>query len=405
MTDEPIETVEPVSENVVPVADGGPWRRQQQKHGRWTTFKFVASELKMSPDAIRFWETAPNQEKIAQFEESILEHGIKHNITVYYEQNPEGLFTVEDGDTRYIAVRRLEGVDVLTGQPCERRVEPDTIIFPTTKVDVKPKTVRLVHKAVANSGRDFSDLEWAGLIHQLVTEGMPQQQIADDLSKPAAWVSRIYKLHRLPEKLRALLLNGQITTTTVLERLDEDGEDEAEALILEEIEARKGQAAEEIEELTAELRGAQDERNRLLASGDAGESGRDRRGLSPLETASRRVAKADAAVTRARKTAKDGPSRVTNRALNDRKQRKTKTAKETATAANTATDESFTQANYAALRNAVEFAAMNSREPKIRDAMNEALKHCGHDVVEPLVDDEGNNLVPEDNTNDEAVAY
>ncbi len=67
----------------------------------------------------------------------------------------------------------------------------------------------------------------------------------------------------------------------------------------------------------------------------------------------------------------------------------------------------LSRANYEALRNAVMYAAANSREAKIRDAMNTALMHCGHDPVSVVVDDDGNELPPavaEETTASEVVA-
>ncbi len=157
----------------------------------------------------------------------------------------------------------------------------------------------------------------------VVGKAVPQQEIADRLGKPASWISRMNRLNGVSGKLQTLLLNDQIKTTTLLDKIDEYGEEEAEALIFAEIEAGKGQAAIDYQEAMAEFHDATGQVAHMLATGTGQEevtTGRGgRRGLSPVAKQQRRVAKADTAAKRAKVQMERGPERITNRALSERK--------------------------------------------------------------------------------------
>jgi hypothetical protein len=369
------------------------WKKLAEVHGMGTRlYKCVASELRPGDMNTRFWETAANRAKVAEFAKSILENsefdadgnlvksGVLESVDAFNDGS--GQMVLDAGETRWRAVRLLEGFDVLTGETVEARVKSDTITFQVRAVDPKLSRIeRRFNSVLSNNARDFTDLEYAAQIKAFLDDGVPQQTIAERLGREPTWVSHINKLNKIvPDNLLPLLREDLIKTTTVIEVIEEHGPEKAAELILAEIEAGKGAAAADYEEAMTEARNAKAEVDRFISTGTGTEvtsSGPGRKPPTQLEQAQRRLAAATNKAGKAKDEMERG-RRVTGRAV---KARATKPQGEASATGGNGSGK-VSKANYAALLDAVRFAASKSAESLIIDAMNDALKRCGHPIVE-----------------------
>lgn len=363
--------------------------------GRSNLLFFKASDLHPRGDNLRIWETEANKAKVREFADTIYDGGVRNAITV---ASDNGRIVIEDGETRWRAIRLLEGFDVLTGETVPARVEPDTIKIPAVIDDKKGNDVtRLTNLMVRNSGRDFSDLEIANGIARLISWNVLQREIADKLGKTQTWVSMMYKLTQAPHSIQLMLRDEKVTATTVVNAFrefggDRSGDDTAvwarvEQNIHNAVEHARSEAAVEFGAAVAEAEEANAEVTRLMDSPEGQEpvneaEGRPgRKSPTKLEAAQRRAAAAGERVDKARKAKDHGPERVTGRNISQAEARRNPEA---------AKPPRMTKTVYEALLDGVKFEAGRSIDPKTRERMNLVLKRCGFPLVEARVEeDEG----------------
>lgn len=375
----------------------GKGRKAQAKNG-WKAasqgsvngYELYASQLTPSGLNLRDWDTPLNRAKLLEFVESIFDGGIKKPLDVIFK---DGAFLIDDGETRWMAVRYLEGFDVLNNCAVEPRVAPDTIKLPCNPVDKRlTASARLFDLMLANSGRDFTDLEYASGIQQQVAWGIKQADIGRKLGRPQTWVSRILQLTYVPTALLPYLRSEQIRTTTILNMMDRylGREDELVELVLAEIETGKGAAAVEYQDALAEASAKQAEVTRMIETGEGTAEIRRKgaRTTTLLEQAQREVAEATERADAAKHMSENGPARVTEAALVARAANPGTTTGTT----RKVTPNRVSKASFDALRDVVEFVAKRSAQPELRDAANEALKRAGFEPLAAQVDDDGNDL-------------
>jgi hypothetical protein len=364
---------------------------KEASHKSLSGYHLYASQLKPSGMNLRDWGTPANRAKMLEFADSILAGGVKKALEVLVLD--DGI-VIDDGETRWLAVRYLEGFDVLYNCAVEPRVAPDTILIPVMTKDKRTTASdRLFDIMLANSGRDFTDLEYAVGIKQQIDWGVRQTEIARKLGRPATWVSRIFQLTFVPTALLPFLRNEQIKTTTILNMMDRFGPDETERLVLAEIESGKGQAAVEYQEAIAEATEKQAEVERMIKTGEGTEAihRKGAKTTTTLEQAQQEVAAATERADAARKATEEGPARVTEAALLARAEQADPTST-VPVKARKATPNRVSKASFEAFRDVVEFFAKRSMQPELREAANEALKRAGFDPVAAQVDDQGNEL-------------
>lgn len=368
-------------------------------------YRAVASELRLGDMNTRQWESAAQRAEVvtkarqvfaaATFEEGVCKKtGVLSPIKTVNETGE--YLTVDDGETRYRAVRLLEGFDVLTGQPAELGkgvLEGVTIPLPTVPVDQiwfecqmldkgLSKSQRRLGMLLANEGRPYTDLEYALHIKELLVEHVPQTEIAEALGKEPTWVSHIVKLNDAPAELINLLREGIVKTTTVIDAVEEFGADGAIRHILNEIEADKGQAAIDYQEAMEELHQAQAVVAKLLETGSGSRPAAPGSRITAIDAAGRAVQAASGKAEKAKRRMQHGASRVTLRKVRERAAASKKPDVDPQAPAPTGR---VNRVNYMNLLDAVRHAARTGGA-ELREAMNAALKRCGLDPVVPEIE-------------------
>lgn len=395
--------------------------------------RVVASQLRPGDVNTRFWYSTENRAEVIAKARSIAKHTVLDGGKLVKSGVIEPIRAVNvggtepaplvAGETRWRGVRLLEGFDVLTGKPAVPGVgvladvsspmpsfPVDLITFDVFFADKSATITDLrVAAVMSNDQHPFTDLEWALQIKAFMTgdpengvKAMPQNEIAEALGRDPGWVSHINKLNSAPAELLPYLVEGQIKTTTIIEQIELFGPEEAARLILAEIEEGKGRAAEEYEEAMVEARTAQAHFERIMSSPERDEPANPTatgpRRITKGESARRAVTTATTKAERANRERQRGPDRVTSRAVKERKARET--VAETGDAGDVV---AVNRVNVKALVEAVVFAAKRSKEPFVREQMNDALKRVGHPAVAAMVDDDGNELPLPDETASEAA--
>lgn len=406
-------------------------KRQDVRFGSPTRLhRAVASQLLPGNLNTRDWETFDNRVAVVKMANSIWENsvftdgkleksGVLDPIRAVNMGDEPGL--IDAGETRWRAVRLIEGFDMLANKPgavgegvltgmnfpvAFGQVEPDTITFDVFYIDRAMSIVeRRFGVVLSNEQRPFTDLEWAAQIAAFMTDdpendvkAVPMNEIARRIGREPTWVSHINKLNNVPAEVLPLLRSGQVKTTVMIDLMEDQGADEAAKLIIEATEIGKKQWEAEYEDAMAEARVAQADFAKIAGTPEAEMPANQNSGsrrLTKGEVARRRVTTATTKATNAQRQSKNGPDRVTGRAVRERVAAKSAGTTES-TAAETPADATGkvvpNRSNIDTLVEAVIFAAKRSREPNIREAMNATLKRVGHATVESMVDNDGNEL-------------
>jgi ParB family transcriptional regulator, chromosome partitioning protein len=152
-------------------------------------------------------DAADTKEHVEQLALSIAEIGVQEPITIYWE---DGCAWVTDGHCRLwatmLAIQR--GADVKT-IPCkgEARYANDAD--------------RLFSQIVRNSGKPFSQMENAKVYRRLIDMGWQQTDIAKKAGLSAARISQVLDLLTMPEPIKKLVTNGQISASLATKTLAE----------------------------------------------------------------------------------------------------------------------------------------------------------------------------------------
>lgn len=406
------------AESALPVitASTGFLKGQDKKHGASTRmYRAVASELVPGGLNVRMWAARDKIEKVVAMARSIYQNcefegdpltdgrlvksGVLDPVkAVNTNQLPAPL---DAGETRWRGVRLLEGFDVLTNAPAEMgkgvldgvnyplpipAVRPDLIKFDVLWINEKVSlTDRRFGVALSNQQTPFTDLEWAAYFDVLFKgneatgeKAVPQREIADKLGVEESWVTWINKLNKLPAQLITLLERGQISTTTAIEAFDDYGAEGSVEHIMGEIEAGKGRAAVEHESALEEARAAQAELDAVIASGAGNEAvSSSPRSTTKFEAAQRKVQTATGKIERAKRQMTHGPDRITGRQVKERAAGKSSDRQATAGK----TNGKINRTVFAAMHDAVIYAAKHSQEPFIRNEMLAALQRAGYPEV------------------------
>lgn len=171
---------------------------------------------------------------------SIRENGYDESkpLSVFVRKiDDEDRFYVVDGHSRLAAVKKLNDSGAGMG---------DITHLP---VVVKPQGTSLLDLTVglitSNEGKPLGTYERAIVAKRLTGYGMSTEDIATRIGKTPRHVRDLLKLAGAPEKIRKLIVNGNLTTTDALKLMTEHGEDAgdvAEAAVAEAASEGKTQA-------------------------------------------------------------------------------------------------------------------------------------------------------------------
>jgi ParB/RepB/Spo0J family partition protein len=158
----------------------------------------------------RDFKDPANIEHIEMLAKSIAEVGVKEPLTVNWE---DGKAWLEDGECRLRAT--LYAIEFLKAEiktvPCkvgERYAN---------------EADRLFSQQLRNAGKPFTVLEQAKLFKRLLDMGWQQNDIAKKAGISGARVSQILDFNRMPEGVKVMVHNGQVSPSTAMAVVKEQG--------------------------------------------------------------------------------------------------------------------------------------------------------------------------------------
>lgn len=149
---------------------------------------------------------AETKEHIERLALSIAEIGVQEPITVFWEDNAAW---VTDGHCRLWATKLAieRGTDIKS-IPCKSEARGND-------------ADRLFSQIVRNSGKPFSAMENAKVYKRLLDLGWQQTEIAKKAGVSNARVSQILDLLTMPEPIKKLVTNGQVSASLATKTLAE----------------------------------------------------------------------------------------------------------------------------------------------------------------------------------------
>lgn len=166
---------------------------------------------------VRDWELQENKDHIAQLAWSIAEIGVKQPLTVIWQDNKAW---IDDGECRYKAVMLCieRGVDIKT-VPCKAADR-----LGANEVD------RRFNRYIANTGKQFNQLELAKDFKWFLDQGWQQADIAKKAGLSQGRVSQILATLTLPEPAKALVASGVVSTSLAMQTMREHGDEAVNVL-------------------------------------------------------------------------------------------------------------------------------------------------------------------------------
>lgn len=195
-------------------------------NGRTDLYKLDPRILKIKPNWNNRDFTTP--ENIAHVEElslSIAQNGVKKAIEVEWKDNEP---YIVDGESRYracmLAIER--GIDIKS--------------VPVVLTDKYANEAdKLFVQIIGNSGKPFTQLEQAKVFKKLLDLGWSQNDIATKSGKTAGRVSQILELLTLPEIVKTMVANGEVSASMAMQTVKSEGEKEAAKKLSTAVEAAK----------------------------------------------------------------------------------------------------------------------------------------------------------------------
>ena len=158
-----------------------------------------------------------NVEHIDMLAKSIAEIGVKKPLVVYWE---DGKAYVSDGHCRlHAAIRAIEVY----------KAEIKTVPV-VTDDRYANEADRIFGQIVHNQGKPFSQLEQAKVFKKLVDLGWQQGDIAKKAGMSAGRVSQILELLTMPEGVKTMVVNGNVSATMAMQTCKNVGTEAEQAL-------------------------------------------------------------------------------------------------------------------------------------------------------------------------------
>lgn len=167
----------------------------QPKSDAGAAWKIPVDKIDPDPDQPR---RTFDDEALAELATSISVHGVLQPISVREHPEQAGRYIINQGERRWRAARKAELAEI-----------------PAFVADAQGKT--LAAQVVENVQREgLSTREIVDAIARMKADGLKQAEIAKELGKSKAWVSKHAALVELPEPLAALLDAGRARDASTL---------------------------------------------------------------------------------------------------------------------------------------------------------------------------------------------
>lgn len=149
---------------------------------------------------------------IDELAESIAQNGIIIPLRAYRsEENPEKYIAI-DGHRRLTAAMKLVNERGL-------QIRAKVIIVDRRKISDDQLIYEMV---ITNEGKQLNPVELAEAVRRLIGLGHDPKEIAARFGKPVWWVKNLDTFSAAPKRIRDMVINGNISYSTVLRTLKEN---------------------------------------------------------------------------------------------------------------------------------------------------------------------------------------
>lgn len=188
--------------------------------GRFDTFRVNPFVLRKR-DGLnsRDFSLAENQEHVDQIAQDMTKNGYDESKPILVSLNKAGELDVIDGECRWRAAIRAINV-----YGAEFKVVP-VVTAPKGLNDAD--LIALTRKA--NTAKRFNDLEDAEVVRKLLAFRWANVQIAEKTGMQVARVARLISILELPEMVKTMIRDGEVSATYALE-VHKDSKSDAETL-------------------------------------------------------------------------------------------------------------------------------------------------------------------------------
>lgn len=178
--------------------------------GRTDVYKLAPDALHIKPDwNTRDIATTENVDHIEQLSRSIAEIGVREPLKVMWEDNKA---YITNGHCRYHAIMlaikngaEIKSVPVMVEERFSNEAD------------------RIFTQIASNSGKPFTQLEQAKVFKKLLDLGWSQKDIASKAGLSGGRVSQILELLTLPEPVKAMVANGEVSASMAVQTVKADG--------------------------------------------------------------------------------------------------------------------------------------------------------------------------------------
>jgi len=164
----------------------------------------------------RDFKDPANQEHVEALALSIAEMGVKEPLKVNWE---DGKAWIVNGECRWracmLAIKRgvpIKSVPVISDDRNANDAD------------------RLFQQFLSNTGKPFTDLERARNFKRLLDLGWSQGDIATRSGKSQGWVSQTLALLTMPEPVKQMVTNGQVSPTLAMQVVRQEGKNATQVL-------------------------------------------------------------------------------------------------------------------------------------------------------------------------------
>jgi ParB family chromosome partitioning protein len=183
--------------------------------GRSDIFRVDPRKLKIKEGwNSRDFSNPDNIEHVDMLAQSIAQIGVKEPLTVYWE---DGQAWVSDGESRLRGVMRAI-----------QNYKADIKTIPVKTEDrYANEADRLFSQQIRNAGKPFTPMEQSKLFKRLLDLGWAQKDIAAKSGISASRVSQLLDLLTMPEPIKRMVTQGQVTATMAVAAIKEHNPNKA----------------------------------------------------------------------------------------------------------------------------------------------------------------------------------
>ena len=197
-------------------------------NGRTDVYKLSPNDLYIKEGwNTRDITTPENVEHIEQLSKSIAEIGVREPLKVVWEDNKA---YITNGHCRFAAIKLAikNGVEIKT--------------VPVMVEDrFANEADRILTQIVSNSGKPLTQLEQAKVFKKLLDLGWPQKEIAAKSGMTGGRVSQILELLTLPEGVKKMVADGEVSASMAMQTVKAEGESSATKTLSTAVKAAKSE--------------------------------------------------------------------------------------------------------------------------------------------------------------------